>query len=118
MAGFLSFRGFFAEFRFEPNIPREYVRLLGVLETSSSREKKMIAIGKIVNSAEVETRRLHAADRVRRLVEQFHSERKVVSDLALQHPTHEPVVLIAGAGVDPIAAAAKGRPVAEVLLNP
>src|SRR5208282_1851860 len=34
------------------------------------------------------------------------------------HPTHEPIVLIGGAWVDPVAPAPVGRPVAEVLLHP
>jgi hypothetical protein len=34
-SSFLGFRRFFSERHFEPDIPREFVRLLGVLETSS-----------------------------------------------------------------------------------
>jgi len=99
----------------------------------------MVAICEIVDPSDVETRRLrntdlarrlakqrstaeacqlHAADHIRRLVEQFDTEHKLVRDLTLQHPTDEPIVLIGGAGVDPVAPAPVGRPVAEVLLHP
>src|SRR5450759_2536758 len=78
----------------------------------------MVTIGEIVDPSDVETRRLHAANLIGRLVEQFDSERKFVGDLALQYPTREPMVLVAGAWVDPVAATAKGRPVAEIRLNP
>jgi hypothetical protein len=44
---FLGFRRFFSAGHFEPDIPRKFVRLLGVLETFSKRKKEMIAIGEI-----------------------------------------------------------------------
>jgi len=83
---FLGFRRCFSARHLEPDKPREFARLLGVLETFSQPQKEMIVIGKIVNSADVETRRLHNARLVGRLVEQFHSERELVGNLALQHP--------------------------------
>ncbi len=43
----------------------------------------MIAIGEIVNSADVETRRLHSAELTGRPLEHFRSERELVSNLAL-----------------------------------
>jgi hypothetical protein len=88
---FLGFRRFFSAGHFEPDIPRKFVRLLGVLETFSKRKKEIIAIGEIVNSAGVETRRRHAAevetgrrhtaDRIGRLMEQCDAERKFAGDL-------------------------------------
>src|ERR1700730_8822284 len=78
----------------------------------------MVAVGEIVDPSDVDTRRLHSADLIGCLVEQFDTERKFVGDPAFQYPTHEPMVLIAGAWVDPVAVTAKGRPVAEILLNP
>lgn len=89
-----------------------------MLKAFSKCEEEMVVIGEIVNPSDIKTRRLLPADLSRCLVEQFHSELKFIDDLALQHLAREPVVLIAGAGVDPVAAAAKGHPVAKILLNP
>src|SRR5215475_3624780 len=78
----------------------------------------MVAIGEIVNSSDVESRCLQATYLVGRLMEQFDAEHKFVGDLAPQHPAREPMILVTGSGIDPVAAAAESCPVAEVLLNP
>ena len=73
---------------------------------------------KIENAAEIEAGRIRAADGIGRLMEQLAAEREIVGNLILQQPAREPIVAIAGTGIDPEAAAAIGRPAAEILLQP
>jgi hypothetical protein len=89
-----------------------------VLKDFSEREKEMVVIGEIVDPADIKTYPLRAADFIGRLVEQFHSEREIAGNFAFQYPTRKPEVFIAWAGINPKAAAAKGRPVTNILLQP
>src|ERR1017187_608223 len=78
----------------------------------------MVVIIEIVDAAQIETRRTLFANFVRRLIEQLSSKDQLIGDLSLQQPTGEPIVLVPRARIDPVTAAAIGRPRAEFLLHP
>src|SRR6266404_3135982 len=78
----------------------------------------MMVLGEVEEAAEIEAGAISAADDIRGLMEDLAAQRELVGDLALDLPTREPEVLVARAGIDPVAAAAIGRPVAEALLHP
>ena len=48
----------------------------------------------------------------------LHAEGEIVGNLALQQPTREPVILVAGAWVNPITATAVSGLFSEILLHP
>src|SRR5579863_1361568 len=78
----------------------------------------MVVLGEVELAAEIETAGIAPAIQIRCLVKNFSAQRQAVGDFPLEQPAKVPKVPISRPGIDPITAAAIGRPIAPILLQP
>ena len=106
-------------FRAEGELPGDVSLKIGrAVKRTSGGKEQVLMLAEINDGAEVEGDIVAAAGGHRGVIIDFSAERNVFGDLPLHEYAAEAPVLIAGAGVDAITAAAVNRPVAKTFLQP
>ena len=81
-----------------------------VLQPLAGGQQQMVVVVEIVDRADIEARAVPPGLGGRGLVKHFGADCQLLGNLPLQQPAHEKIIAVAGARIDPVAAAAIEQP--------